>query len=335
MEIHFAYLASEAVIVLRIEMAVVQFQATMCLNRPLGCSDGPLQIATSRTNASIAKSTVTLCSTQSQSQTPQESSIVKEKSVSVVLLAGGQGKRMGANMPKQYLPLLGQPIALYSFYTFSRMVEVKEIIVVCDPSYKDIFEDAKVNDKVELKFALPGKERQDSVYNGLQECAVYFSFFWGRVGLNINDYNFHPILAVDSNSQLVCIHDSARPLVLSEDVKKVLKDGLLNGASVLGVPVKATIKEANNESFVVRTLDRKTLWEMQTPQIIKPELLKKGFELVNREGLEVTDDVSIVEHLKHPVYITQGSYTNIKVTTPDDLILAERILNLHSVEKSS
>ncbi|KAL4345321.1 hypothetical protein AHAS_Ahas11G0266700 [Arachis hypogaea] len=271
-----------------------------------------LQIATSRTNASIAKSTVTLCSTQSQSQTPQELYIVKEKSVSVVLLAGGQGKRMGANMPKQYLPLLGQPIALYSFYTFSRMVEVKEIIVVCDPSYKDIFEDAKVNDKVELKFALPGKERQDSVYNGLQECA-----------------------AVDSNSQLVCIHDSARPLVLSEDVKKVLKDGLLNGASVLGVPVKATIKEANNESFVVRTLDRKTLWEMQTPQIIKPELLKKGFELVNREGLEVTDDVSIVEHLKHPVYITQGSYTNIKVTTPDDLILAERILNLHSVEKSS
>ncbi|MED6131177.1 hypothetical protein PIB30_007472 [Stylosanthes scabra] len=313
-------------------MAVVQFQATVCLNRPHGCPDGrlclerphhflrqrssfpnaALQITTSRRNASIAKSTITLCSAQSQSQTPQESSIVKERSVSVVLLAGGQGKRMGASMPKQYLPLLGQPIALYSFYTFSHMVEVKEIIVVCDPSYKDIFEDAELNDKVELKFALPGKERQDSVYNGLQECA-----------------------AVDSNSQLVCIHDSARPLVLSEDVKKVLKDGLLIGAAVLGVPAKATIKEANNESFVVRTLDRKTLWEMQTPQIIKPELLRKGFELVNREGLEVTDDVSIVEHLKHPVYITQGSYTNIKVTTPDDLILAERILNINSAENSS
>ncbi|MED6208818.1 hypothetical protein PIB30_048736 [Stylosanthes scabra] len=314
-------------------MAVVQFQATMCLNRPLGCSDGrlclkrahhflqmssfpnaALQITTSRRNASIAKSAITLCSaqSQSQSQTPQESAIVKERSVSVILLAGGQGKRMGASMPKQYLPLLGQPIALYSFYTFSHMVEVKEIVVVCDPSYKDIFEDAELNDKVELKFALPGKERQDSVYNGLQECA-----------------------AVDSNSQLVCIHDSARPLVLSEDVKKVLKDGLLIGAAVLGVPAKATIKEANNESFVVRTLDRKTLWEMQTPQIIKPELLRKGFELVNREGLEVTDDVSIVEHLKHPVYITQGSYTNIKVTTPDDLILAERILNINSAENSS
>ncbi|GER29266.1 2-C-methyl-D-erythritol 4-phosphatecytidylyltransferase [Striga asiatica] len=198
--------------------------------------------------------------------------VVKEKSVSVILLAGGKGKRMGATMPKQYLPLLGQPIALYSFYTFSKMPEVKEIVVVCDPSYQDIFEDAKQNILVALKFALPGKERQDS--------------------------------AVDPNSELVCIHDSARPLVLAGDVAKVLEDGSRIGAAVLGVPAKATIKE-----------------------VIKPGLLKKGFELVNREGLEVTDDVSIVEHLRHPVYITEGSYTNIKVTTPDDLLLAERILN--------
>lgn len=233
--------------------------------------------------------------------------VVKEKSVSVILLAGGKGKRMGASMPKQYLPLLGQPIALYSFYTFSHMSAVKEIVVVCDPSYKDIFEDAKENIHIDVKFTLPGKERQDSVYSGLQ--------------------------AVDLNSELVCIHDSARPLVSTGDIEQVLKDGRLNGAAVLGVPVKATIKEANSESFVVRTLDRKTLWEMQTPQVIKPELLRKGFELVNRECLEVTDDVSIVEHLKHPVFITEGSYTNIKVTTPDDLLLAERILNLNSGEK--
>ncbi|XP_016443222.1 2-C-methyl-D-erythritol 4-phosphate cytidylyltransferase, chloroplastic [Nicotiana tabacum] len=241
------------------------------------------------------------CSATSPNLNKSTDVVVEEKSVSVILLAGGKGKRMGASMPKQYLPLLGQPIALYSFFTFSRMPQVKEIIVVCDPSYQDIFEDAKENIQVELKFALPGKERQDSVYSGLQE--------------------------VDSNSKLVCIHDSARPLVWTEDVEKVLKDGWLVGAAVLGVPAKATIKEANSESFVVKTLDRKTLWEMQTPQVIKPELLKKGFELVNREGVEVTDDVSIVEHLKHPVYITEGSYTNIKVTTPDDLLLAERILN--------
>ncbi|KAM4099594.1 hypothetical protein ACB094_05G003300 [Castanea mollissima] len=258
-------------------------------------------------------SRIACCSSKPESETETENQktrnrIVKEKSVSVILLAGGKGKRMGASMPKQYLPLLGQPIALYSFYTFSRLIEVKEIIVVCDPSYKDIFEGTKENIHVELKFTLPGKERQDSVYSGLQ--------------------------AVDLNSELVCVHDSARPLVSSGDTEKVLKDGWLNGAAVLGVPVKATIKEANHESFVVRTLDRKTLWEMQTPQVIKPELLKKGFELVNREGLVVTDDVSIVEHLKHPVYITEGSYTNIKVTTPDDLLLAERILNMSPGESS-
>ncbi|PSS29099.1 2-C-methyl-D-erythritol 4-phosphate cytidylyltransferase [Actinidia chinensis var. chinensis] len=265
----------------------------------------PCNSIASVSKARIAKSRIT-CSAKAVEL--EGSEIVKEKSVSVILLAGGKGKRMGASMPKQYLPLLGQPIALYSFYTFSQMIEVKEIIVVCDPSYKDIFEDTKEKIQVDLKFTLPGKERQDSVYSGLQ--------------------------AVDSKSELVCIHDSARPLVTSEDVKQVLKDGWLNGAAVLGVPVKATIKEANSESYVVRTLDRKTLWEMQTPQVIKPELLKKGFELVNREGLEVTDDVSIVEHLKHPVYITEGSYTNIKVTTPDDLLLAERILNTSSVEAS-
>ncbi|XP_016683393.2 2-C-methyl-D-erythritol 4-phosphate cytidylyltransferase, chloroplastic isoform X1 [Gossypium hirsutum] len=236
----------------------------------------------------------------------QGSAVVNEKSVSVILLAGGKGKRMGASMPKQYLPLLGQPIALYSLHTFSRMIEVKEIVVVCDPSYKDIFEEAIDKINVDLKFTLPGKERQDSVYSGLQ--------------------------AVDLNSELVCIHDSARPLVRSGDVEKVLKDGWLIGAAVLGVPVKATIKEANSDSYVVKTLDRKTLWEMQTPQVIKPELLRKGFELVHREGLEVTDDVSIVEHLKHAVYVTEGCYTNIKVTTPDDLLLAERILNMSSVE---
>ncbi|CAK9137430.1 unnamed protein product [Ilex paraguariensis] len=255
--------------------------------------------------ATVANSRIS-CSAKVE-ELNESSDIVKEKSVSVILLAGGKGKRMGASMPKQYLPLLGQPIAMYSFYTLSSMPEVKEIVVVCDPSYVDIFEDTKEKIEVDLKFALPGKERQDSVYSGLQ--------------------------AVDLNSELVCIHDSARPLVSSADVKKVLKDGWQIGAAVLGVPAKATIKVVNSESFVVRTLDRKTLWEMQTPQVIKPDLLKRGFELVNRECLEVTDDVSIVEHLKHPVYITEGSYTNIKVTTPDDLVLAERIL--HATSESS
>ncbi|CAM8944917.1 unnamed protein product [Rhodiola kirilowii] len=198
------------------------------------------------------------------------------------------------------------------------MDQVKEIIVVCDPSYKDIFEETAEKIQVILKFTIPGKERQDSVYSGLQV---------NTVDLLSSPKLSYFLYAVDPHSQLVCIHDSARPLVTPKDIEQVLKDGWVNGAAVLGVPVKATIKEANGSSFVVKTLDRRTLWEMQTPQVIKPDLLQKGFDLVNREHLEVTDDVSIVEHLRHPVYITEGSYTNIKVTTPDDLLLAERILS--------
>ncbi|KAH9603117.1 hypothetical protein KSS87_002691 [Heliosperma pusillum] len=304
------------------------------------------------------------CSSNSV-QFNEGNAIVKEKSVSVILLAGGKGTRMGASMPKQYLPLMHQPIALYSLYTFSQMVEVKEIVVVCDPSYRDIFEGAKEKIQVDLKFTEPGKERQDSVFSGLQESRQEARHRWPLVqgsegpkeyGLScssavngdqtarVNGLTAEEVLitvreeaitiaheqsteAIDSNAELVCIHDSARPLVSSQDIDKVLKDAWLHGAAVLGVPAKATIKEANSDRFVVKTLDRKTLWEMQTPQVIKPALLKEGFDLVNRKGLEVTDDVSIVEHLNHPVYITEGSYTNIKITTPDDLIFAERIMN--------
>ncbi|TQD96045.1 hypothetical protein C1H46_018387 [Malus baccata] len=120
--------------------------------------------------------------------------------------------------------------------------------------------------------------------------------------------------ALKPESRLIVKEKSVSVILLAGGQGKrmgVLKDGCLNGAAVLGVPVKATIKE-----------------------VIKTQLLKEGFELVNREGLEVTDDVSIVEHLQHPVYITEGSYTNIKVTTPDDLLLAERMLSMSSGKSS-
>lgn len=151
-----------------------------------------------------------------------------------------------------------------------------------------------------MKFALPGAERQDSVYNGLQE--------------------------IDATVQLVAIHDSARPLVTTHDALTCFVDAYNVGAAVLGVPVKPTIKEVDSNRAVVKTLKRSVLWEVQTPQVIRPELLRKGFELVRREGLEVTDDVSIIEALGEPVLITSGAYTNIKVTTPDDMSVAERFL---------
>jgi len=231
---------------------------------------------------------------------------VEPSSVSLVLLAGGVGKRMGANMPKQYLPLLGTPIALYSLKKFAQMEEIGEIIVVCDPSYRDIFEGCAVPKPV--KFALPGKERQDSVFNGLS--------------------------AVRDGAALAAIHDSARPLVSLGDSRRCFADAMEHGAAVLAVKCKATVKEANADLSIARTLDRSKLWEMQTPQVIKPELLREGFKLVNEKGLEVTDDVSIVEHLGKRVQITEGSYFNIKVTTPEDMFIAERLLSEQSLAVS-
>ncbi|CAK0783769.1 hypothetical protein CVIRNUC_006969 [Coccomyxa viridis] len=235
----------------------------------------------------------------------QATASLEHGSVSLVLLAGGVGKRMGASMPKQYLPLLGQPIAMYSLQTLCSMAEIGEVVIVCDPSYQEVFREyyRLLPEKPPLKFAEPGAERQDSVYNGFQVSS--------------------------QDAALVAIHDSARPLVKAEDVRKCLEDALEVGAAVLGVAVKPTIKEVDGEGRVIKTLVRAGLWEVQTPQVIKPDLLREGFELIKQEGTEVTDDVSIIEALGKPVKVTRGSYTNIKVTTPDDMSVAERFLSEH------
>jgi 2-C-methyl-D-erythritol 4-phosphate cytidylyltransferase len=182
------------------------------------------------------------------------------------------------------------------------MDTIGEIIVVCEPEWRDVFLECYVSQPRQppLKFALPGKERQDSVFNGLQE--------------------------VRAEAQLVAVHDSARPLITAADATSCFQDAMRVGAAVLGVPVKPTIKEVNKDLQVVKTLQRSALWEVQTPQVIRPDLLKAGFDLVAREKLEVTDDVSIIEAMGRPVVITPGAYTNIKVTTPDDMSVAERFL---------
>jgi len=222
----------------------------------------------------------------------------RPNNVAVVLLAGGKGTRMKSSMPKQFLPLLGRPLFSHSLDIFQDLPGVTSIVVVLDAMYREeygeFFNDPRIT------FADPGKERQDSVSNGLAQ--------------------------VPQDASLVCIHDSARPLVTRECVEQVLADASTHGAAVLAVPMKATVKESADGEFVLRTLQRSRLWEIQTPQVATPALLQRGFERVAAEGLEVTDDVSVVEVLGEPVKLTVGEYTNLKVTTPDDLPLAEQIL---------
>lgn len=218
--------------------------------------------------------------------------------VSAILLAGGIGSRMNSQTPKQFLQLAEKPIARYSFDIFSAMSEIDEIIVVCLPEYRDLFE--ILSDK-HLTFALPGERRQDSVYNGLMEAS--------------HDSNF------------ICIHDAARPFIDEALVRRALDAGFAHGAATVGMPVKFTVKQSDKHHFVRSTPDRAYIWEIQTPQVIMKDLLHQGFNYANKNHLTVTDDVSLVELLGKEVKLVEGSHINLKITVPTDLMTAQNYLS--------
>jgi 2-C-methyl-D-erythritol 4-phosphate cytidylyltransferase len=266
----------------------------------IGASSAPISTNTPNRAARLA-ARATADASSSPSSAP-----VPAGSVSVILLSGGSGKRMGAPIPKQYLELRGKAIATHSMATFARMPEVGEIVVVCDPAWRHVFEPVVATELTprgkKHAWALPGAERQDSVASGLAQ--------------------------VSSGSAIVAVHDSARPLVTADDAARCIKDAFECGAAVLGVPCKQTVKEVDAKTgLVARTLDRSLLWEVQTPQCVRPDLLRRGFAYVDEKKLAVTDDVSVVEALGEPVRITRGCYTNIKVTTPEDMGVAEGFID--------
>jgi 2-C-methyl-D-erythritol 4-phosphate cytidylyltransferase len=235
--------------------------------------------------------------------------------IGFVLLAGGTGSRMKASMPKQFLPLRGVPVLHHSLDLFlNRLPEYckeqgvappEHVVLVMDPTYQPEYQPIIDNyPEGRLSFANPGVERQGSVENGLNKL----------------------VEVSGGKCEFAAIHDSARPLVTVDEVCDVVRDAKEHGAAVLGVPCKATIKECEDGSFVLRTIPRARLWEVHTPQVVKIETLLRGFKKVEEENLEVTDDVSIVEALGEPVKLTLGEYTNLKITTPEDMDVAGAIL---------
>jgi 2-C-methyl-D-erythritol 4-phosphate cytidylyltransferase len=217
---------------------------------------------------------------------------------SVVLLAGGKGSRMKSDFPKQYMKIKDKILALYSFEVFASMTDVEHLIVVCEKEYESIFEQSAILFQKKIAFARAGKRRQDSVWNGL---------------------------SLLQGNPVVCIHDSARPFIDSDLVVRAVQAAATCAGSAVGVKVKSTIKVCNDNQEVIHTPDRDTLWEVQTPQIAKLQTLLDGFAEANLRRITVTDDISLLELIGKQTKIVEGSYQNIKITTPDDVVIAEQI----------
>ena len=227
----------------------------------------------------------------------------KGKFVSIIIAAAGMSNRMGSKINKQFLLIDNKPILAHSIEVFNGLKFVDEIIVVSkeeEVEYcrKEIVYRYGFN-KVS-KIVKGGKERQDSIYNG--------------------------IISLNDETDIVLTHDGARPFIRKEAIIKGIEGAIEYGACVIGVPLKDTIKVVEEEGIVHHTPNRSLLWAAQTPQCFQVNLLKEGYEYAISEGIVGTDDSSLVEKKGYPVKMLMGNYDNIKITTPEDLIIAESFL---------
>jgi 2-C-methyl-D-erythritol 4-phosphate cytidylyltransferase len=224
----------------------------------------------------------------------------KEMPCAAIIVAAGNATRMGKN--KQFATLLGVPVLARTMMAFENCSDIRDIIVVAKES--EIADVQRLADEYHISkvtaVVAGGKERQDSVANGLA--------------------------AVKKDILYLAIHDGARPLITPELISKVLCDAKEKGASALGVPVKDTIKQVGERGRIVGTPERSTLFAVQTPQVFDVDIYQKSLAFAKEHNLSVTDDCRICEAAGYPVFITESSYRNLKITTPEDLILAEALL---------
>lgn len=209
-----------------------------------------------------------------------------------VIVAGGLGKRMGR--PKQMLPLAGVPVLVRAVEAFEKVRSVRQIVVVTSPENREILK----KHFTDLTYALPGATRLLSVMNGVQ--------------------------ALDPKVQAVAVHDGARPLVDPAAAARCLARGFATGAAVLAVPVKDTVKQVRGGA-VERTLERSSLWAAQTPQCYRAEILRRALDKFGHLQ-DATDESQLVERLGVSVQIEPSDYKNLKITTPEDLVMAEAFL---------
>lgn len=217
---------------------------------------------------------------------------------SAVILSGGRGKRMGLSLSKQFILINEKPMLYYTIKKFRENKLIDEIILVLP---KDEIEYCKkeVLEKYNIfvdKIVEGGRERQDSVFNGLN--------------------------AID-NGDIVLIHDGARPFVTDKIIEDGIKGAKKFKAAAPGVMPKDTIKIKNKDNLSKETLNREELVAVQTPQVFDYNLILECHKKIKENNIKVTDDTMVVETFGNKVFLYEGSYTNIKITTPEDLILAK------------
>jgi len=216
-----------------------------------------------------------------------------------IVLAGGSGQRMGADKNKVLLPVGGVPAIVRSLQAF--VPYVNGTVCVCRPEDEGEIRSLAEQYGIACLLAPAGYDRQASVYNGLQ--------------------------ALPDNADMVLVHDGARCLVDGPVIEAVIASVRAHGSGVTALPVKDTIKTADSNGAVIATPDRSTLRAVQTPQGFRAELLRRAHETALQKNLRATDDSALVEALGETVYLTPGSERNLKLTTPQDLILAESLLS--------
>lgn len=219
-----------------------------------------------------------------------------------IIVAAGKGKRMGAAVSKQFLPLGGKEILAHTVEVFERANVIREIILVTGAdSLTDVAEMKQEYGWKKITAIVPGgAERQDSVWNGLQQLA--------------------------EDVEIVVVHDGVRPFVTESILQNAIDTAAEMGGCVAGMPVKDTIKVCDAKQMAVATPERSTLWQIQTPQTFRKAVLLQAYRHARESGFLGTDDASLVERDGGRVQVIEGSYRNIKITTGEDLLIGEAFL---------
>lgn len=215
--------------------------------------------------------------------------------ISAIIVAAGKGTRMGPNVDKTFLEIAGKPVIAHTWKRFSDAKCIDEIILVVRDGMQSAFQELaeKFLLKKPFRLVVGGKERQDSVWNGLE--------------------------AVSPKTEIVAIQDAARPCTTEALIEATIAAARETGAAVAAQPMTDTIKESTDGKLIQRTLDRSRLWSVQTPQTFRLEVIRRALAEVRRQGLQVTDDTAACELIGQPVRLVVSAQPNPKVTRPEDL----------------